>query len=57
LEGQHSCTFLWEKIKPGDDPNNIYLLMGDMEQHPQVDLNDPKSIDPAWVSKFHIPAK
>jgi hypothetical protein len=57
LEGQHSCTFLWEKTKLADDPNNIYLLMVDMEQHPQVDLNDPKSIDPSWVSKFHIPVK
>jgi len=55
LEGQHSCTFLWEKTKLADDPNNIYLLMVDMEQHPQIDLNDPKSIDPSWVSKFHIP--
>jgi hypothetical protein len=57
LEGQHSSTFLWEKTKFADDPNHLYLLVVDMEQHPQVDLNDPKSIDPSWVSKFHIPGK
>jgi len=57
LEGQHSCTYLWEKANLKDDPNNIYLLMVDMEEHPTIDLKDPKTIDPSWVSKFHIPAK
>jgi hypothetical protein len=32
LEGQHSCTFLWEKTKLGNDPDNIYLLMVDIEK-------------------------
>jgi len=32
LDGQHSCTFLWEKTTFKDDPNNIYLLMVDMEK-------------------------
>jgi hypothetical protein len=57
LEGQHSCTFLWEKTKLKDDPDHVYLLMVDMEQHPDIDLNKPGSIDPSWVSKFHIPAQ
>lgn len=57
LKGQHSCTYLWEKTTLANDPNNIYLLMVDMEQHPDIDLNNPKSIDPSWVSKFHIPNK
>jgi hypothetical protein len=57
LDGQHSCTFLWEKTSLANDPNNIYLLTVDMEQHPNIDLNDPKSIDPSWVSKFHIPTR
>ena len=57
LRGRHSCTFLWEKTTFADDPKNIYLLMVDMEEHPEVDLNNPKTIDPSWVSKFHIPAK
>jgi len=57
LEGQHSCTFLWEKTRLADDPNHIYLLVVDMEQHPDIDLTNPKSIDPSWVSKFHIPVK
>jgi len=56
LEGQHSCTYLWEKANLKDDPNNIYLLMVDMEEHPNIDLKDPKTIDPTWVSKFHIPS-
>ena len=57
LETQHSCTYLWEKTKFADDPGNIYLLTINMEQHPDIDLNNPKSIDPSWVSKFHIPAR
>lgn len=57
LRGQHSCTYLWEKTTFADDPKNIYLLTIDMEAHPQVDLTNPKSIDPSWVSKFHIPVK
>jgi len=57
LEGQHSCTYLWEKASLKDDPNNIYLLVVNMEEHPAINLKDPKTIDPSWVSKFHIPAK
>jgi hypothetical protein len=57
LKGQHSCTYLWEKTTFGDDPNHIYLLMVDMEAHPGADINTPGSIDPSWVSKFHIPKK
>jgi hypothetical protein len=55
LKGKHSCTYLWEKTMLKDDPKNIYLLMVDLNQHPGIDLKDPKSIDPGWVSKFHIP--
>ena len=56
LDGQHSCTYLWEKANLKDDPKNIYLLMVDLESHPNIDLKDPRTIDPSWVSKFHIPA-
>lgn len=57
LKGQHSCTYLWEKTMLKDDPNNIYLLMVDLEKHPDADVNNPQTIDPSWISKFHIPAK
>jgi len=57
LEGQHSCTYLWEKANLKDDPNNTYLLMVDLEEHPNIDLKNPGTIDPSWVSKFHVPAK
>lgn len=57
LEGQHSCTYLWEKTSLANDPNNIYLLMVDLEKYPGADVNKPGTIDPSWVSKFHIPAK
>ena len=56
LKTQHSNTYLWEKTTLKDDPNNIYLLMIDLDAHPQADINNPKTIDPSWVSKFHIPA-
>jgi hypothetical protein len=55
LEGQHSSTYLWEKTTFKDDPKNIYLLMVDLEEHPNADINKPGTIDPSWVSKFHIP--
>ncbi|MCX6319441.1 MAG: hypothetical protein NTW29_19345 [Bacteroidetes bacterium] len=57
LMGQHSQTFLWQKTTFSDDPNHIYLLMVDMEEHPEADVNNPSTIKPEWVSKFHIPAK
>ena len=57
LNGQHSCTYLWEKANLKDDPKNIYLLMVDLEAHPNIDLKDPRTIDPSWASKFHIPAQ
>jgi hypothetical protein len=57
LKTTHSNTYIWQKTKLKDDPNNIYLLMVDLDAHPQSDVNDPKTIDPSWVSKFHIPAK
>lgn len=56
LEGQHSCTYLWQKTTFKDDATNIYLLMVDLELHPGADINVAGSIDPSWVSKFHIPA-
>jgi hypothetical protein len=55
LKDRHSCTYLWEKTLLKDDPKNIYLLMVDLEQHPDADVSNPGSIDPSWVSKFHIP--
>lgn len=55
LKGQHSCTYLWERTVFPDDPKHIYLLLVDLEQHPEADVNNPKTIDPSWVSKFHIP--
>jgi sarcosine oxidase delta subunit len=57
LNAQHSNTYLWEKTNFADDTRHTYLLVVDMDAHPEVDLNNPKSIDPSWVSKFHIPVK
>lgn len=57
LGTQHSSTYLWEKTVLKDDPNNIYLLMVDLKQHPGADVNNPSTIQPDWVSKFHIPGK
>jgi hypothetical protein len=57
LKNQHSSTYLWEKTMLKDDPNNVYLLMVDLKQHPNVDVHNPHTIDPSWVSKFHIPAR
>ena len=40
-----------------DDPNNVYLLSVDLKKHPDVDVHNPQTIDPSWVSKFHIPVR
>jgi sarcosine oxidase delta subunit len=57
LTTKFSNTYLWEKTKLKDDPNHIYLLMVNLNDHPGIDLKHPEKIDPGWVSKFHIPAK
>ena len=57
LKKQHSGSYLWQKSMLKDDPNNIYLLMVDLKQHPDADVKKAGSIDPSWVSKFHIPVK
>lgn len=57
LKTTHSNTYLWEKTMLKDDPNNIYMLMVDLDAHPAADINNPSTIDPSWVSKFHIPVK
>jgi hypothetical protein len=57
LKTQHSNTYLWEKTSFPDDPKNSYLLVVDLDAHPQADINKAGSIDPSWVSKFHIPVK
>jgi hypothetical protein len=57
LKKQHSGSYLWQKSMLKDDPNNVYLLMVDLKQHPDADVKKAGSIDPSWVSKFHIPVK
>jgi len=57
LKNKFSNTYLWEKTMLKDDPNNVYLLAIDIDEHPGIDLKHPEKIDPEWVSKFHIPVK
>lgn len=52
-----SNTYIWEKTKLKDDPNNVYLLIVSLDEHAGIDLNHPEKINPDWVSKFHIPAE
>jgi len=55
LKNQHSTTYLWEKTKLKDDPNNVYLLLVDLKKHPNANIKKPGTITPDMVSKFHIP--
>ena len=57
LAGKFSNTYLWEKTTLKDDPNNVYLLLLDLDEHPGIDLKHPENINPDWVSRFHIPAQ
>jgi hypothetical protein len=57
LKNKFSNTYLWEKTMLKDDPNNVYLLAIDLDEHPGIDLKHPDKINPEWISKFHIPAK
>lgn len=57
LVNQHSNMYLWEVTSFKDDPNHLYLLMVDLEKYPTADVRYPETIDPSWVSKFHIPIK
>lgn len=55
LKRQHSGRYLWEKTMMKDDPKNEYFLTVDLKAHPDADANKPGSIDPSWITKFHIP--
>jgi hypothetical protein len=57
LKNQHSNTYLWERTSFPNDPDHDYLLTVDMDAHPGADLNQPATINPSWVSKFHIPIR
>lgn len=57
LKSKFSNTYLWEKTMLKDDPNNVYLLMIDLDEHPGIDVKHPENIRPEWISKFHIPLK
>lgn len=57
LNNQHSNTYIWERTQLKDDERNDYLLMVDLDAHPNAAIDKAGSIDPSWVSKFHIPKK
>ena len=57
LRDQHSNTYLWDRWENPEDHNNYYLLMLDLDAHPTANVDDPKTIDPTWISKFHISKK
>jgi len=57
LKNQHSSVYLWERFDFPEDPAHRYLLLVDKKQHPEADINKKGSIDPSWVSRFHIPKK
>lgn len=57
LRNQHSNMYLWEVTSFKNDPSRLYLLVVDLDKNPTVDINHPETIDPSWVSKFHIPVK
>lgn len=57
LASLHSGKYLWEYTRFKDDPDHIYLLLVDLKKHPAADITQPTSIQPDWVSKFHIPVQ
>lgn len=57
LKNQHSASYLWQKTMLKDDAQNVYLLLVSLKDHPNADVKKAGSIDPSWVSKFHIPVK
>ena len=57
LQNQLSNTYLWEKTKLKDDPNNVYMLVIDLDEHPGIDLNHPQNIDLPGFRSFIFPAK
>lgn len=54
LKAQHSNTYIWERTTLKDDTKNDYFLMVDLDAHPNAAIDKAGSIDPSWVSKFHI---
>lgn len=57
LSNQHSNTYICEQTLFKDDPVNEYFLLVDLDAHPTATLDNPSSIQPDWVSRFHIPKR
>jgi len=55
LQNTHSSKYVWQKTMLKGDDQYMYLLMVDLKAHPEADVNNPSTINPDWVSKFHIP--
>jgi hypothetical protein len=55
LGNQHSNTFLWEKWQNPDDNTRRYFLCINLDQFPQVKLDNLEgTVKPEWVNKFHV---
>ncbi len=57
LANQHSNTYICELTLLKDDPVNEYFLLVDLDAHPTASLDNPATIQPDWVSRFHIPKR
>lgn len=53
LEENYTGTWLWEKISFKDLPTEDFLLLVDIDAHPEAAEAKPGQIDRAWVSKFY----
>ena len=54
LAKRFSTVYLWRESGLADSRESTYLFLVDLKKHPQADLQHPETIEPAWISRFHI---
>jgi hypothetical protein len=57
LAAKYSGTYLWERISFRDMPSEDFLLLVDINAHPQAAAATKGCVNKNWVSKFKIAAE
>jgi len=54
LKTKYSNTYLWERVSFPGMPSQDFLLLVDLDAHPEAAAAKPGSVDRNWISKFYI---
>ncbi len=54
LTNRFSTTYFWQRYQMQGECENAYLFLVDLQKHPLVDPQRPETVDPTWISRFHL---